>query len=201
MEFLAYGEDALTLWALKEQLSEILRSLKDCSAPELCRIFYRPSFGRRENCFGEFDFIILASKTIYLGESKWTESNEKITDGVFDLREEQVKRHKLFPFYVSEWAFGKHSSWNEFRKNKNNQLQLLHAAIPGTKTLLAQNLRTVLGIIKKYYSSKPVPDIKNVLLFLHNGKEKIPLRAGENFEVVPINYSEITFDNFIRLTL
>lgn len=198
MEFFAYGEDALTLWALKEKFSEILMLIGDNSEPNSCKIFYRPSFGRGQNCFGEFDFIILANKVIYLGESKWTGSTEKIINNVIELKGEQVKRHEIFQFYVSEWAFGKHSSWNEFREKKNNQLQLLHAVIPSEKTILAKNLKTLLAIIRNCYSSVPV--IKNMLLFLHNGKEKIPLRASNNFEVVPINYSKNTIDNFIRFT-
>jgi len=45
-EILAYGEDALSYWALKERLSEILKKLDDSSNPSDCLIFFRPSFGR-----------------------------------------------------------------------------------------------------------------------------------------------------------
>ena len=51
MKVYAYGEDALTLWAIKSKLPEILKQLnggKD-EAEEVvkdCKIFFRPSFGR-----------------------------------------------------------------------------------------------------------------------------------------------------------
>ena len=70
MQILGYGEDSLTLWALKRELGTILRSLCDTSRPENCKVLYRPSFGRGHG-FGEFDFIILADACVYLGESKW----------------------------------------------------------------------------------------------------------------------------------
>ena len=45
-EIFGYGEDALTFWALKRHLSEILKELKDKTEPSDCLIFFRPSFGR-----------------------------------------------------------------------------------------------------------------------------------------------------------
>ena len=47
MEILAYGEDALTLWALKKKLEHVLQELKESSTPSQCQAFFRPSFGRR----------------------------------------------------------------------------------------------------------------------------------------------------------
>jgi hypothetical protein len=77
-----YGEDALTLWAIQNRLGELLRKLRDVSDPASCEVFFRPSFGRRgaahSSQFGEFDFIILANRHLYLGESKWDESTEQV---------------------------------------------------------------------------------------------------------------------------
>ena len=75
MELLGYGEDGLTLWAIKNRLDTILDKLKDDSDPNNCLVYYRPSFGRRGGLksaqFGEFDFILLSEHGIYLVESKW----------------------------------------------------------------------------------------------------------------------------------
>src|SRR5271157_1954335 len=100
MKLYGYGEDALTLWALKMKLSEILEPFGDHSAASECKLFFRPSFGRRggekSSQFGEFDFIILARDRLYLGESKWDRSPEVTDIGTIELREEQNIRHQLF---------------------------------------------------------------------------------------------------------
>ena len=74
MQILGYGEDALTLWAMKNKLDVILEALNDSSDPSTCQVFFRPSFGRsggdKSPQFGEFDFIILSQNGLYLGESK-----------------------------------------------------------------------------------------------------------------------------------
>jgi hypothetical protein len=120
MEILAYGEDALTLWALKNKLEYILQELGDSPNSSKRLAFFRPSFGRRggknSSQFGEFDFILLTANYIYLGESKWDNSSEKIIDGKLELRDEQLLRHKLFKFYIDEWAFGpyKDNQWQIF---------------------------------------------------------------------------------------
>ena len=73
MKILGYGEDFLTFWAVSRNLGEILRQLKDDTNTDDCVVFYRPSFGRRGGTrraeFGEFDALIITSKTAYLVES------------------------------------------------------------------------------------------------------------------------------------
>jgi hypothetical protein len=205
MEILAYGEDALTLWAMTNKLSAILQTLKDSSHLSRCQIFFRPSFGRSggksRSQFGEFDFVLLAAQNLYLGESKWQRSSEKIQDGILALRDEQLLRHTLFKFYVEEWAFGNYSSWREFESKAQPKLRQIGIAKPiaSERSLLAANLQTVLRVIKKHYADLPV--VKNVLLFLHNGMSigGIPQKAGRDFEVVPVDYSEAAFENLIRL--
>ena len=205
MEILAYGEDALTLWAMKAKLPAILQALNDSSDLSRCQVFFRPSFGRSggesSSQFGEFDFILLAKQYLYLGESKWQRSSEKIQAGVLALRDEQLLRHKIFKFYVEEWAFGSYASWREFERKANPKLQRVGITKPiaPEQSLLAANLQTVLCVIKKHYTALPL--VKNVLLFLHNGVgiSDIPQKAGRDFEVVPVDYSETAFENFIRL--
>ena len=205
MEILAYGEDALTFWAVKNKLSTILQALKDSSDPAVCQVFFRPSFGRRggesSSQFGEFDFILLTDKGVYLGESKWQRSAEKISKGVLELRAEQLTRHAVFKFYIEEWAFGSHPTWRTFEEIAQAKLKARNITKPiaPAESQLAQNLQTILEVIKQRYTALPV--IKNVLLFLHQGAtpSELPHTAGQDFEVVTLDYSEGRFENFIRL--
>jgi hypothetical protein len=108
MEIIGYGEDALTLWAIKNKLHAILQELNDNSDVSRCKVFFRPSFGRRGGeksaQFGEFDFIILSKERIYLGESKWDGSSEN-KNGILELRDEQKFRHEVMKFYICQWCF------------------------------------------------------------------------------------------------
>lgn len=94
-----YGEDALTLWALKQHTSKILNEYQDKTPISDCLIFYRPSFGRHSKAnssvFGEFDSILTSRENIYLIESKW-DNLAKFTNDELILREEQTLRHKIF---------------------------------------------------------------------------------------------------------
>ena len=205
MQILAYGEDALTLWAIRNKLDLILRGVNDSSDPSMCQVFFRPSFGRRGGDsspqFGEFDFILLSKDRLYLGESKWIRSSEKLKGGVLELRKEQKRRHEVFQFYVEQWAFGSYSSWREFTDKARLELESGAAKpLAPENSLLATNLQTVLGVIKEHYTS--TPDIRNVLLYLYDGATvgQLPQRAGEDFDLVCIDYSkEDTLDNFIRI--
>jgi len=205
MQLLGYGEDALTLWALKNKLDVILDTLNDLSGAPTCQVFFRPSFGRRGGesspQFGEFDFIILAQACLYLGESKWEASSEEIREGVLELRAEQKLRHRLFRFYVEQWAFGDYSNWGEFIEGAKEELRRLNLVKPlaPKNSLLAINLQTVLGAIRNWYASRP--HVRDVVLYFHNGRpaEQLPRRASEGFELVLVDYSEATFDNFIRV--
>jgi hypothetical protein len=205
MDIYGYGEDAVTLWALRNELPTILEQLDDSSSLSNCKVFFRPSFGRRGGVsgsqFGEFDFILLSEKRLYLGESKWHRSSENISNGSLELRKEQLLRHNMFKFYVEEWAFGNYSTWDEFSMNAKEKLETLgiFKPIALAKRLLATNLQTVLDTIKLQFTS--VPPIKNVLLFLHDGTytKPLPQRAGSDFEVVTIVYSESALKNFVLL--
>ena len=207
MQILAYGEDALTLWALQNNLPLILHALNDSSALTQCEAFFRPSFGRsggeRSSQFGEFDFILLAEHSLYLGESKWDKSSERIVDGVLTLREEQLLRHEIFKFYVEEWAFGSYRNWSEFIINAQPILRqkCINKPIAPEDSLLAANIQTVLSIIKQHYSSQPA--IRNVLLYLYDRtfNNKAPQKAGTDFSVVPIDYSGGLFGNYVNISI
>lgn len=207
MEIRGYGEDALTLWALKNKLPEILKELDDKSSLLECKALFRPSFGRRggENSaqFGEFDFILMSKDQLYLGESKWHRSSENIANGFLALREEQLLRHKIFRFYVEEWAFGYYTSWPEFEKTARIRFQTLgiNKPIAPAESLLMENLKTVLNVVKQHFE-KP-PSIKNVLLYLYYGSATylLPKSAGLglDFAVVNIDCSDGVSENFVAL--
>ena len=205
MEILAYGEDALTLWALRHKLEYILQELGDSPNSSECKVFFRPSFGRRggknSSQFGEFDFILLTQNCIYLGESKWENSSEKIVNGKIELRVEQLLRHKLFRFYITEWAFGSYenSEWKRFSNEAKLKLiqEDIEKPIAPEKSLLAENLRTVLKFIKENYSQQPA--IKDILLYFHKTSNQNPQSVGDGFTLVKIDYSEERTDNFIEL--
>lgn len=154
MKVYAYGEDALTLWAIKNRLPEILKQLnggKDVAEEVVknCKIFFRPSFGRGKN-YGEFDFIILANDKLYLGESKWDRSLIKFEDKSkkkLKLDAPQNMRHKIFSWYVDKMK--NIEDWSAFNEKDKADFNSAHPgkAIPGTDTVLAKNLMTVLGMI------------------------------------------------------
>ena len=206
MDIVGYGEDALTLWALNKKLSIILQALGDPSTPSQCRALFRPSFGRRGGSdsaqFGEFDFILLSKEHLYLGESKWYRSSEHIKNGNLKLSPVQLLRHKIFKFYVVEWAFGNYSCWHEFLTASTIRLRAQDIAKPiaPDESLLASNLKTVLALIKQHF--KKLPPIRNVLLYLYYGDDIniLPKSASEDFEVVNIDCSEGALDNFIILS-
>jgi hypothetical protein len=208
MDILAYGEDALTLWGITHKLPDILGALGDSSAADTCQVLFRPSFGRsggeHSSQFGEFDFILLADHRLYLGESKWHRSGEMTKSGVLALHPVQLLRHDLFKFYVDEWAFGEYASWNDFKKAAVPKLQELGIPKPiaPEHSLLAANLRTVLGIIQGHYQPQH-PEVCNVLLYFYSGPSGKPVldKAGSDFKVVLMDYAEVAYDNFIRFSV
>lgn len=204
MELLAYGEDALTLWAMKYKLYEILKQLGDNSEDPDCKVFYRPSFGRRggthSSQFGEFDFIILSENKVYLGESKWDGSSELI-HGTIHLREEQLLRHKIFNCYLECWLKNKCSSWDDLREKLKSYFENegISKPIAPVNSILASNLQTILDIIKQHFHT--FPEIKNVLLYFYKTKNNLPNNINENFKLLLVDYSDATVENLIKMEL
>jgi hypothetical protein len=160
MQILAYGQDALTFWALQNKLPHILHTLQDRSTPSQCEIFFRPSLGSnnggdRGSHFGEFDFILLTENCVYLGETRWDKSSENIVDGVLTIREEQQLRHWMFKFCIEEWDFGGYSNWQEFVEIAGHNLQKKGVTKPlaPENCLLASNLRMCWMSLKQHYQS------------------------------------------------
>jgi len=205
-KILGYGEDALTLWALKQRTSDILESFQDQTAPSDCLIFYRPSFGRHSKegsaVFGEFDAILVSSENIYLIESKWDNLRRFKKDKVI-LDKEQKLRHRIFSWYITHWDKKYCHNWKSFVKEQQYEFQKKFRTknIAPTGSLLATNLEFILNKLLEHckrFSS--VDNIKNVLLFFYN-KEKStpPSKINRPFKLVSIDYNQEITGNFVTL--
>lgn len=201
MEIIGYGEDALTLWAMKNKLDSVLDQLKDKTSPSECKIFYRPSFGRRGGAnrseFGEFDFIILAYDRLYIGESKWDGSSE-IKNSIIELRKEQTLRHEIFKCYVRCWFSSDNIIWDQFSLSIKScfDKKMIKKRVPTRNNKLSQNIVTILNIMKKHYTLQP--EVKNVLLFFY--KDAKPKQGPKDFQLVTIDYSKDNINNFIKVS-
>jgi len=201
-----YGEDALTLWALKQHTSDILGAFGDQNPPSDCLIFYRPSFGRsggvRRAEFGEFDAIIASSENIYLIESKWdnlsTFKNDELT-----IEEEQELRHRIFSWYITHWDKKYSNDWESFIEEQMGDFQMgfPDKRIAPADSILAENLQFILTKLQKHcrrFSSKR--NIQNVLCFFYNRRNtKPPSKTSKDFSLVSIDYSQEIVNNFITL--
>jgi hypothetical protein len=207
-KILGYGEDALTLWALKNRIVEMMCQLGNTSAPSACEALCRPSFGRKggENRseFGEFDFMLLSPGNLYLGESKWGQSSEVKTakQGRIQLRSEQVARHRIFTCYVE--ALSECTPWEDWRRYLASVDSLFRAEgikkrLPGEETQLASNLRFVLRRIRERCGSSL--KVENVILYLHTGN---PFPDGGNtpdgFKLIQLDYSKAASDSFVDIS-
>jgi hypothetical protein len=205
-KILGYGEDALTLWALKNRMSNILNHFKDETSPSDCLVFYRPSFGRsggRESAeFGEFDAILISRKNVFLIESKWDnlspfKDERKIMGYVQELR------HELFAWYLANWHKKYLNDWERFIKEHREdflkKFKRKKETIIPSGSLLVANLESILNKLHEHCKEFSGKDsIKNVLLFFYNRKLS-PIDVNKEFELIPIDYSQELIDNFIVL--
>lgn len=203
MEMIVYGEDGLTLWALKNELGKILKDLNDVTPVENCVIFYRPSFGRsggkNSPQFGEFDFIILSMDHVYLGESKWDRSSEKISKGCLHLRGEQALRNETFQIYIEECL--QECDWNSSDSNLNHRLGCIGKKIPPSGSLLETNLKDILRMIRAKYQHQ-MPVVKHILLYLYDQTndirvlEKVSCENDKtSFQLIKLDYSRARHNN------
>ena len=140
---------------------------------------------------------MLTDIAIYLGESKWQRSSERIRNGVLRLRKEQIIRHAMFKFYVEEWVFAHYDSWQSFRTLALPKLLAKGSAklIPSADRQLAKNLQIILDLIKQRYAV--LPTIRNVLLFLQEGAISImypkrPVQISKLFQLIILKgYSKV----------
>ncbi|WP_020619265.1 hypothetical protein [Paenibacillus daejeonensis] len=199
MQILGYGEDALTLWAMKNRLPYILSQFNDNSLEDECIVFYRPSFGRRGGInraeFGEFDAIVLSKHTIYLIESKENIDKSK----TIVPRSVQTLRHKIFRHYVDEWYKDHFPDWTSFEMVASSYYgDVGFKKLAPVDSLLSDNLGSILRLIKERYIQKP--DIKDVLLHFPLQEDKpTPLTIDPAFTLVTLTYTGAKLGNYISL--
>jgi len=206
MEFIGYGEDALTFWALTHRLGDMLNTFGDNTLQESCTIFFRPSFGRhgglRSSEFGEFDFILITDQAVYLGESKWHRSSEEIVDGKLHLRREQIERHEIMAWYIEEWLKGDFDNWSDFFDKEGGKIRKgeLLKPLPPVGKLLSENLIKLLEEIRHRFKNRSAK-IYNVLLYFYAGDEAIilPKDSNGNFTIINLDYSSDRVGNFIKM--
>lgn len=208
MEIFSFGEDALTLWALKHRLPYILGRLGDESFPERCQVFFRPGFGpshRKTSSpqFGDIDFILLSQTTIYLGASQWHRAEPALENGLLTLPDEQLVHHEVFRCYLKAMKFGIPFDWQALSQRAAPMLQMLslQRAMPPAGSLLDEKLQTVLQTIHNYYTLKP--QVKDLMLYYHNGSQgnSMPKGANHKFEYVPLNYGGFLHNTLLKMEL
>lgn len=198
--FFVYGEDGLTLWALKKKLGVILGYLEDNTDPYECEVFYRPSFGRGRGCFGEFDFIVLSKNSVYLGESKWTSSSEKTENGVMLLRPEQPKRHRILRTYIKEWDSNRKAEWPVLAAKVETSLRRLGLMdkVPSEERVLANSIRSFCKHIEHFFPLPESVHVTDVFLYFFDGSRFKPrVRSCEGYVYVALDYSEDDCGGFI----
>ena len=210
MKVYAYGEDALTLWAIKNRLPEILGKLGDETKVDECKIFFRPSFGRGgkgTSNFGEFDFIILSDDKLYLGESKWDGAKKAKAKVHIKFKQQQLRRHEIFKWYIEKIKeILKEECWSTFKEKYKDDFSKCFGPkeIPdldkkGLKPLLIENLITVLKLIAK----KP-NKIVDVLLYFYNGKnleDGCKVTNDNSFECVSVDYNDDNKEDGVKNNL
>ncbi len=200
-KILGYGEDALTLWLLKNKPDEILKRFNDKTQPSDCFSFYRPSFGRSGGQgsaeFGEFDAILASEENVYLIESKW-DNHRPNTKTDLMLRPEQTKRHEVFRWYLSNWSQKYSNDWEAFAKDKGADF-VSGKKIAPQNSLLAMNLQQILSQLHGHCPNCSNDDhVKKVLLFFHIFDSNPPKKTSAGFEIVPLSYEEKS--NYVNLS-
>ena len=198
-----YGEDAFTLWALKQHVSKILGGFKDKTAISDCIAFYRPSFGRRgkkgSSIFGEFDAIIVSKQNVYLIESKW-DNHSEFSNEEFLLEKHQILRHQIFTWYLTHWNEKYSGDWQTFINENQERFPFRKKSLAPTSSLLAQNLEYILTKVHEHCGYPSERNIKNIFLFFYNSeKSEPPTKIENDFKLIPIKYNREIKDNFVTL--
>jgi hypothetical protein len=203
-QFLAYGEDALTYYALSSRLDEVLFQLKDRSSPDRTLAIYRPSFGRgvgahrskRYATFGEFDAILASPEAVYLIESKWHHSSE-VKGGTIILRERQVARHDIFRWYRANWKSHSEGDWDAFAETHQKEFRKVFRTgrLAPTKSRLRKNLEFVLSRVEAYGRKT-----EDVVLFIGLGGTRPPKYVvPDGFRLVTLSYRGLKGTGFFDM--
>ncbi len=175
MLLICYGEDGLSLSALTDRLSDLLRLLNDQTAPADCSVLFRPSFGRRGGQtrapFGEFDGILATRKRIYLIESKWIRS--RIRDGTVKMKPNQVLRHQIFEWLWERWSVQR--TWRDFVADFGADFSQEFNGKPLAPcgSALASNIEHVLNLLTEWPRT-----IEHILLAFYRDPRQNPEQSG-----------------------
>lgn len=202
MKIIGYGEDALTLWALRRRSSKVLEESSDKTPISDCIAFYRPSFGRcgRSNSiFGEFDAIIASKQNVYLIESKWDNHNDFNNEEIL-LENHQILRHQIFTWYLTHWDKKYTNNWQTFIAEKNGEFPFSNKTIAPNGSLLAQNLKQILIRIQEHCGYLSENRVKNILLFFYDSqKSTYPTKTSNSFKLIHISYNKENEGNFVTM--
>ncbi len=170
MKIIGYGEDSLTISILRDRMEEFLAAVGDSTDLKDVTFLYRPSFGRGQYGFGEFDAIVSTFRNIYLIESKWHKSTEiKKGSKRIVLTKAQVRRHLVF---ISLFE-------NSDESPKTNSIDnTIHGwRIPDENSGLAQNTNIVMKLLREQSKTKIIRNI--LLMFVPEGE----VHSFDNFQV------------------
>lgn len=183
-KIIGYGEDALTYWALTEQIESVLIKLNDKSHQADCLLFFRPSFGRKGGpyaSFGEFDAILATSQSVYLIESKWDSSPK---NGTIELETNQILRHKIFSWYFEKWNKERFKKWQSFieKYEKEFQKEFNGKDMPSAENKLSENIEYVFNRLQGYGKN-----VFNIILYF-DSKASPPSIIPHGFQLVVLNH-------------
>ena len=204
MHILGYGEDSLTLWALKSRTQQLLNLLDDHSDVGGCKALYRPSYGRKgTSSFGEFDAVLATSDAIYCFESKWDDCGAANRTSV-QLEERQVLRHHIFSWYFQHWNPELPQDWEQFRTQEQAAFQTLFPQfkIPSARSLLARNLQSSLTTLHRHVSlhNAHTGRLRHVLLYFYQEGMSPQIQTVEQpalpqgdvaFQIVNMEYGQL----------
>jgi len=192
MNIYGYGEDFLTLWAVKHKMLNIIEELEGKPYSNKPVVIYRPSFGRGGSLstFGEFDLIFATTK-IYLVESKWEQSSEvrgPQGNRNISISDIQKTRHKKLKWYLiksSEYLNRNFNNWNDFRAQFNQEFNekfqyrdkhgdIKYPTIPKQTSILANNIYNVSKLLRDQISRSITADmIEDILLYFYSYEENM----------------------------
>ena len=221
MTIYGYGEDFLTLWAVKHKMPDIIEEIEEEPYLNKPLVIYRPSFGRGGalSTFGEFD-LIFATKKIYLVESKWEQSSEvKGPQGNrnITISDIQQTRHEIFKWYLiqsNEYLNHDFNTWDIFRDNFNEEFgenfqyedtngNIRRPVIPKKNSILANNIYNVSNLLSEQ-TGRPITAkmIEDILLYFYSDEINI-IAEYENldFQMVQLQFQPIENGYLINIQI
>lgn len=201
-----YREDGYSLWVLLKRFPNLLLALGDTTPPDdpSIVVFYRPSFGRLSDSptglskqFGEFDILIGTPQGVYPIESKPEKCGElDRRTQVMTLREEQVRRHRIFRTYRSLWQKYQPLNWTSFREVAMGEFSDAHPGwtMPTRQNLLGRNLEFVLRSLQNCGDR-----IQDTVLLFHKPGREVVFTSGQEFGCITMPLEMVSGSEFVSV--